>query len=308
MDVVTIGHASIDKIEMCGEGKEQLGGAAVYSAMAAKIFCGTGIVSRVGRDFPSKFLKILKDANIATVGLKKLNGRSTFFSIKYDENGFADYNDFKLNVGRGINPRDIPLSFLRARAFHIAPMNPDKQLKFINFLRENSYGLISLNTYMGYVLNYKKELVELIDKVDIFTINDDEAMTLTDTKSLEHALNALKRLQHELVVVTMGVYGSIIIQNGEINFFPSLYQPEVVDLTGCGDAFAGAFLSSYLKTDDALKAANIANSVASITATDWNFNALRSLEFKNLEKFQEFVVSRQRRLKKRQRTLEYFFG
>ena len=307
LDIVTIGHTSIDNIEIGGESKRQLGGAAVYSAMAAKVFGKTGIVSRVGMDFPPSFLKILTETGISTTGIRKINGNSTFFSIEYNGSGSANYKGFKLNAGRNISAEDIPISFLNAKGFHIAPMNPGKQRRIVDFLRAHSYGVVSLNTYMGYAHQHKKALLELMDIVDIFTINDEEAMLLADSKSFEHALEKIKKVPHNLVIITMGVYGSIVLSDSEINFFPSVYQERVVDLTGCGDSFAGSFLASYLKTNDPHKSANIANSVASLNATDWNYQALKPLEFRSLEKFQLFITSRQRRLTKQQKMLEAFF-
>ncbi len=306
-EIVTVGHTSIDEVDVGGERKLQLGGAAVYSAMAAKTFLKSGIVSRVGRDFPPSFLKTLSEAGISTTGIRKIHGRSTRFFIEYDDNGAASYKGFKLNAGRNISAKDIPLSFLGARGFHIAPMNPNKQRRIIDFLRSNSYGVVSLNTYMGYAKSFKKTLLGIMGAVDIFTINDDEAMTLADSKSFEHALEKLKKLPHNHVIITMGVYGSIVISDGEINFFPSVFQEKTVDLTGCGDVFAGSFLASFLRTNDPHKAANIANSVASLNATDWNYQALKPLVFKNLERFQLFITSRQRRLKKKQKMLEAYF-
>ncbi|GBE56590.1 2-dehydro-3-deoxygluconokinase [archaeon BMS3Bbin16] len=305
-DLVTIGHTSIDHVEIRGKVKKQLGGAAVYSAMAAKVFARTGVVSRVGRDFPPSFLKILTEANISTTGIRKLEGKSTFFEIEYDNQGAAHYKDFKLNAGRNIGASDIPRSFLKARGFHIAPMNPGKQRRIIDFLRENSFAVVSLNTYMGYAEKYKKALIELMGLVDIFTINDDEAIKLMDARNLEQALKKLKKTGHNLVIVTMGVFGSVVVSEGEINFFPSVYQENPVDFTGCGDSFAGSYLASYIKTGDAYKAANIANGVASLNATDWNFQPLKPREFKSIEAFQLFIASRQRRLKKKQKMLESF--
>lgn len=305
MECVTIGHISVDKIKIGGRENTQLGGAAVYSAMGAKIFSRTGLVSRVGGDFPAEFHSTLKEAGIDTAGLKRVGGKSTLFDIDYAKDGSANYTRHELNVGIYIRPEDIPPAYADAQAFHIAPMAASKQRAFIDFLRKRSNAFISLNTHGGYFLKYRGEILDLMPKVDIFTLNDEEAMRLTETKSLEQALNALKRAPHNLLVVTMGVYGSIVVED-EISFFPSLHQPTVIDLTGCGDAFAGAFVASYLKTNDPLKSANIANSVASIVATDWNFQAVRGLKFHNLERFQEFVVSRQRRLAKSQRSLENF--
>ncbi len=308
MDIVTIGHTSIDRVKIGGTKNVQLGGAAVYSAMATKIFSDTGLVSRVGEDFTPDFEAILKKAGIDTTGLKKVRGRSSYFAIDYDKYGGATYRDYNLNVGIHIRPEDVPESYLGAKAFHIAPMSASKQMHFLDLLRKRSpEALISLNTHVGYFPRYKKDIIKLISKVDIFTLNDEEATKLTGTKRVEFAVNVLKKTKHRLIIVTIGVIGCVIIKDGEINFFPSVYQPEIVDLTGCGDAFAGSFISSYIKTHDELKSANIANSVASITATGWNFKAIGSLKFKTLENFQKFVFSRQKKLQKHQWSIEHFF-
>jgi len=307
MDVVSVGHLSMDRVKVAGKDKNQLGGGVVYSAMASKLFGRTGIVSRVGVDFPPRFLGRLKKAGIDIGGVKRVKGKSTSFSIEYEKDGTATYTDYSLNSGVFIRPQDIPPRYLRARAFHIAPLAPTKQKRFVQFLRDNFFGSISLNTHIAYFSKYRKTLFELPAIVDVFTLNDQEAMRLTDTRSLEHALNVLKKVKHNLIIVTMGTYGSIAIKDTEINFLPSLYQPEVVDLTGCGDAFAGAFASIYTDTGDVLKSANVANNVASLMATGWNFSAIEKLGFRSTEAFYEYVVSRQRGLGKRQRLIEHFF-
>ncbi len=304
-DVVTIGHTSIDRVRIKGRDKVQLGGAAVYSAMAAKIFSTVGIVSRVGDDFPGRFYSVLRKPGINTDGLKKVRGKSTTFSIDYDKDGMAVYKDYALNVGVYIRPEDIPKTYLGSKGFHIAPMAATKQEIFLDYLREKTQGAdctISLNTHIGYFSRYKKKIFELIPKVDIFTINDEEAICLTDTRRLEYALNALKKTEHNMIAVTIGVIGSMVIDD-EMTFFPSVYQPKIVDLTGCGDAFAGSFISSFVKTKDPLKSANIANSVASIVATGWNFKTIKNLRFESMENFQKFVVSRQKKAGRTQRSI-----
>ncbi len=306
MEVVVIGHASVDDVLIGGAKRTQLGGAAIYSAMAAKIFAETGVVSRIGADFPPNYFRTLRSSAIDISGLKKLNGKSTFFSMEYDDGGLAHYKDYRLNVGVHIRPEDIPKKYLSSKAFHIAPMAASKQKAMLDYLRDRTYALVSLNTHAGYLSKYRKDIVDLIGQVDIFTMNDEEAMRLTKTKGFEQALNSLKKRDHNLIIVTMGIYGSAIISNGEITFAPSVIQPKIVDLTGCGDAFAGAFLSTYVSTEDALESANVANSVASITATDWNFKAIRSLRFSGLDQFHEFIISHQRKLSKRQRSIEHF--
>lgn len=315
LEVAIIGHVSIDEIEIKKRKKRQIGGAACYAAFSSKTFARTGIVSRVGRDFPVAFLRRIRNAGIDINGIKITKENSTFFSISYDENGVAKYNAFELNAGRGIKSSDIPESYLNASAFHIAPMNPRKQKQILEFLREkNKDAIISLNTYIGYVKKYKKALLEIIEKTDVFSINDEEAITLTNARGLEHALNILKKKaekKNNIIIVTIGLisfHGSIVIEKGEINFFPSLYQPVVRDVTGCGDVFAGAFLATYAKTKNAMKAANIANSMASLNATDYSFKAIAPLNFRSFEAFQTFITSRQRKLIKKQKVMEYFLG
>jgi len=279
----------------------------VYSALASNIFSETGIVSRVGQDFQEKDFRSLRRWGLDTAGIKKVAGKTTAFAIAYDDEGRATYESYDLGVGKYIRPKDIPRRYLEARAFHLAPMAASKQMKFVEFLKDRFDGLISLNTHVWYLPQYKRQLLELAPEVDVFVLNDEEAMKLTGTRRVEHAINALKKTQHNLIVVTIGVIGSGVLERGEFNFFPSVYQPEVRDFTGCGDAFGGSFISSYIKTGDPLKSANIANSVASINATAWNFEAIKGLRFRDLHAFQEFVFSRQRKLRKHQRSIEHFF-
>lgn len=304
MDVVTIGHVSIDKVRINEKEKIQLGGAAVYSAMAAKIFARTGVVSRVGEDFPYRFLALLKKYGINIEGLKKVRGRSTNFKIEYDEDGIAKYTEYKLNVGKHIRPSDIPKTYLKAEAFHLAPMAATKQQKFIDFLKKRG-GIISLNTHIGFLPRYRRKLLELIPQVDIFTLNEEEALKITNAKRLEYAIKFLKKIEHEFIIVTLGVIGSVVIDK-DVTFFPSVYQPKVIDLTGCGDAFAGAFLASFIRTKDPLKSANIANSVASLVASNWNFKEIKNLKFFSLDRFQEYIFSRQRKIRKMQFSIDSF--
>ncbi len=306
MEVIAVGHASIDHVKFRDSWIKQLGGAAVYAAMAAKIFSDTGIVSRVGMDFSPGFYSVLRGAGIDTYGLKKVRGKSTTFSIEYDEDGAASYGTYDLNVGVHIHPEDIPQSYLRAEAFHLAPMAASKQGRFIEFIRKKTNAKISMNTHIGYFSRYRKEILKLIPKVDVFTLNDEEAKALTRTKSLNHALKAFKKKRHKLIIITTGPGVSVILSRGETNISHSQYQARVVDLTGCGDAYAGAFISSLLHAKDPIKSANIASSVASIAATDWNLQAIKNLKFKSLSAFQEYVVARQRKLRKKQRSIEHF--
>tara|TARA_B100000315_G_C14576383_1_gene588110 strand:+ start:2101 stop:3024 length:924 start_codon:yes stop_codon:yes gene_type:complete len=306
MKIIAVGHVSIDHVNSDNTWVEQIGGAATYTAMAAKIFSDVGIVSRVGIDFPSTFYHALEKAGINISGLKKVKGKSANFKIQYDENGVSKYDIYNLNVGTHIRPEDIPINYLHSDAFHLAPMAATKQGHFIEFLREKTKAQISMNTHIGYFTKYRKNIMELIPKVDIFTMNEEEAMALTQQKTLSHSLNVLKKKEHTLVIITTGPGLSIILERGDITVSHTQNQAQVVDLTGCGDAYAGAFISSMLHTKDSTKSANIASSVASIVASDWNIQAIKNLKFKSIITFQEYIIARQRESKELQQSIEHY--
>lgn len=69
----------------------------------------------------------------------------------------------------------------------------------------------------------------------------------------------------KVVVITAGVEGSWVFSEGGESFHqPSFNVPEVVDTTGAGDAYHGAFLYGMLNHYGLLKCARFASAVAAI--------------------------------------------
>lgn len=84
-----------------------------------------------------------------------------------------------------------------------------------------------------------EELLDFIDKADYIAVNDYEGQLLQDRtgRSLESLANNAKAL-----IITLGAQGSIIYANGQ-QFEISCVQPkEIVDPTGCGDAYRAGLL------------------------------------------------------------------
>lgn len=82
-------------------------------------------------------------------------------------------------------------------------------------------------------------LARMIDRADYVAVNDYEAKLLTDKTgwSVEKIASRLKAF-----VITCGADGAQILHDGKIEQIPAVAPPQVVDPTGCGDAFRGGLL------------------------------------------------------------------
>ncbi|MGQ9724701.1 MAG: carbohydrate kinase family protein [Tepidimonas sp.] len=100
------------------------------------------------------------------------------------------------------------------------------------------------------------ELVRLVELADWAALNDYEARLLCDRTGL--SLPALSRRLRALVV-TLGEQGCDIWQEGERTRVPGTPAAEVVDPTGCGDAFRAALLYGLARGWSIVEAAKLAN-------------------------------------------------
>jgi adenosine kinase len=89
------------------------------------------------------------------------------------------------------------------------------------------------------------ELKDFISKATWVAVNDYEAKMLCDRTG--YSLESLSRSHLKGVVVTLGADGCDIWQQGERTHVPGVKAEQIVDPTGCGDAFRAALLSGLEK-------------------------------------------------------------
>ena len=93
---------------------------------------------------------------------------------------------------------------------------------------------------------HKKSFLDLVkNKLDIIFANEQEVLSLIDTKNFNEVVSFGKKLG-KLVVVTRGEKGSIAIHNNEVVECNVKKGLKIVDLTGAGDLFAAGFLHGYV--------------------------------------------------------------
>jgi len=289
---VFVGHISVDKVENVNGTRVQPGGAALYAAMAARTLSpNVALISATGKD--NQFLDVLnllpyKDVKIYDVP-------STRFHIKYDRRWEAHYLKADHGAGSKITSRRISDRWLRHKSiFHISPMQPSKVARILDKIKQKSPETkVSVNTWIDYVKEGRRNrriLKDIALKADFFILSDTEAKALAQTDSISSAVRLLKAKR---LIVTLGIFGAIISgENVEMRMVPglNLAPDKVVDTTGAGDVWCGAFLATYNLTESFGKSVGVASTISRIKCSDWGFQSLINLRFKEPNDVIEFVM------------------
>ena len=96
------------------------------------------------------------------------------------------------------------------------------------------------------VERHKPHFLDLVkNKLDITFANEQEILSLINTKNFDEVISFAKKLG-SLIVITRGKKGSIAIQKNEVVECDSQKNLKIVDLTGAGDLFASGFLHGHV--------------------------------------------------------------
>ncbi|WP_089380329.1 PfkB family carbohydrate kinase [Lutibacter agarilyticus] len=250
--LLIVGTVAFDAIETpFGQTDKILGGAATYISLSAAQFgVSSGIVSVVGGDFPKEYLAKLNTKNINTDGVEIIeDGKTFFWSGKYHNDlNTRDTLITDLNVLADFNPV-VPKEYANTDFLMLGNLHPAVQMGVINQI-PNRPKLVVLDTMNFWMDNALDELMEVIAKIDVITINDEEARQLSGEYSLVRAAQKIHKMGPKYVVIKKGEHGALLFNNGDVFFAPALPLEEVFDPTGAGDTFAGGFIGYLAKTQD----------------------------------------------------------
>ncbi len=150
-----------------------------------------------------------------------------------------------------------------------------------------------------WIENSRPDLVELIKKVDVLTINEAEAAQLTGKGALVSAANSLLEYGPKAVVIKRGEYGAVVFHQSFVFAAPAYPLARVVDPTGAGDSFAAGFMGylaatgSSAEPDDAeaiRRAAIVGSVMASFAVEGFGLDKLRSVTNEQIDsRFVDFV-------------------
>ena len=287
-EVLIVGSVAYDGLKTpYGSAPKILGGAATYSSLAASLFAPVKMVGVVGDDFKEAEFKMLRRHGINTELVTREKGK-TFFWTGYYENDMSIAHTVSLDLGvfEKFNPlilgrsRKVPFVFLAA-------IHPDLQMNVLKQMDKPKF--VVLDTRDLWINITKPSLLKVLKKTDLAVVNDQEIRLLTGEMHLMKGARALQKMGPKIVIVKKGEHGAMMFGPGWTFLSPAVPLDYVVDPTGAGDTFAGAFigyLAKYGKVNEKLlKQAVIAgNLVASFTVQGFGTRTIEALNKAKLKK------------------------
>lgn len=287
--LLIVGSVAYDAIETnYGKTGKILGGAGTYIALASHYFeVDSSVVSVVGGDFSEENMSIFTNRHINIDGLEVIEeGKTFFWSGKYHDDMIGrDTLETQLNVLQDFQPK-VPDAYRDAEVVMLGNLDPAVQLSVIEQVEKPE--LIVLDTMNFWMDNTWDKLLEVISKVDVITINDEEARQLSGEYSLVLASKKIQEMGPHTVVIKKGEHGALLFQGDQMFFAPALPLEEVFDPTGAGDTFAGGFVGYLTKKGDysfknMKKAVIYASNLASFCVEKFGTERLENLTDKEVK-------------------------
>ena len=248
--IIIVGTLAFDTIETpFGKVERVLGGSAPFASLAAKtkdVECA--IISIVGSDFPKKYINIFLDRgiNVSQVQIDK-NGKTFFWEGRYHENMKSrDTLDTQVNVLEKFNPV-LPDNFKEIDVLVLGNLDPEVQIKVIEqFYKKPDFTMLdTMNFWMD---NSLESLREVIKKVDLICINDEEVMQLSGCDNLDEGVRSILEMGPKFIIMKRGEYGASVFSSSNKFACKSYPIDNVIDPTGAGDSFAGSFAGYLAKS------------------------------------------------------------
>jgi sugar/nucleoside kinase (ribokinase family) len=260
--LLVVGTVAFDAIETpFGKTDKILGGAGTYIGLSASNFdVSIGLVSVVGGDFPQEYLDLLSDRDIDISGIEIIKeGKTFFWSGRYHNDlNSRDTLDTQVNTLADFKPK-VPENFKDADIVMLGNLHPSIQSQVLDQMTTQPK-LIVLDTMNFWMDCALPELMEVLKRVDVITINDEEARQLSGEYSLVKAAAKIQQMGPEYVVIKKGEHGALLFNKSEVFFAPALPLEEVFDPTGAGDTFAGGFCG-YITQSENISFDNLKNAI-----------------------------------------------
>ena len=239
--VLIVGSLAYDDLEMpSGLFNDVVGGAATYSSISASLFCPVRLVGVVGNDFPEAVLGDLRRRGVDTAGVERAEGKTFRWHGRYS----ADLSsrttlDTQLNVFADFRPK-IPDAFRDSPFVLLGNIHPALQLEVLAQIEQPK--LVVADTMNFWIAGEPKLLGQVLSKVDLLVINDEEARELSGIHNLVKAAADIRKRGPKHLIVKRGEYGALFFDDAGVFFAPGYPLEDVVDPTGAGDSFAGGLV------------------------------------------------------------------
>lgn len=296
MSLLVVGSLALDTIETpFGKAERTLGGSATFISVAASYFTQpVRLVGVVGGDFPKKELEYFEEREIDLEGLQiKEDGKTFHWHGKYD----YDLNTreslvTELNVFADFDPI-VPETFQKSRYLCLGNIHPALQKKVYEQMQNPK--LVVADTMNFWIDGAYNELVDVLQHINVFIINDSEAREISHEANLFKAAKKIQELGPKIVIIKKGEHGALLFHENELFSAPAYPLESIYDPTGAGDSFAGGFIGYLAKTDDISfenmkRAVIFGSTIASFCVEKFSLEGTRELShLKIKDRFNEFT-------------------
>jgi len=160
-----------------------------------------------------------------------------------------------------LRPNEIPHDLIAsARVLHVDDVDVDAALAAARIARRAS---VTVTCDIDAVTARTRDLLA---EISVVIVAEAVPAALTGDTDPERALRAMRRWHSGLLCVTLGSRGAMMLINDHLHYSPA-FAVDVVDSTGAGDVFRGAFIAAMLRGDDPDAVLRYANAAAAISCT-----------------------------------------
>jgi sugar/nucleoside kinase (ribokinase family) len=281
VSILVVGSVAFDTVRTpTGEGSDLLGGSATHFAVAASFFAPVRLVAVVGEDFEDDHLRPFREREIDLDGLQRVAGKTFRWAGEYgDDPNDRRTLDTQLNVFAEFEPR-LPEGWSTTPVVFLANIDPDLQSHVIE--QVDSPAIVAADTMNFWIESKPAELVRTLGRVQVLFINDGEIRQLTGETNVVRAVERVREMGPEVVVVKRGEHGALVFGPDDLFAVPAYPLRDVVDPTGAGDSFAGGFLGYLASTirsgaKDHRRAAVVGSVMASFQVEAFSLDRVRAL-------------------------------
>ena len=225
--------------------RREFGGCAGNIAYTLKMLGGDPLImATVGEDY-QPYAYRLEKLRLSQAHVRQVAGTFTaqaFITTDLDDNQITAFHPGAMNsshLNHVADARDVGLGI-------VAPDGREGMLQHARELHQAGVPFI-FDPGQGIPMFNGEELLNFISQADYVATNDYEAKMLQERtgRTVEELAKLVKAF-----VVTQGAQGSLVYSGGRSESIPSVKPANVVDPTGCGDAYRAGLLYGILNDLD----------------------------------------------------------
>jgi sulfofructose kinase len=241
-------------------------GGPVATAMvtAAKLGRQVAFLDAEGDDWQGRYIRqdLVSSGVCVDHVVIRPGARSAISSILIRESDGARSIVFDSGNAQELSVDELPFDLIaRARIIHTNGRHPAACMAAAEVVHRGG-GLVAFDGGHG---RFRPAIRPLIGSVDLCIVAAGFATAFTGVETLDVAAGVLLGEGPSLVVITDGVRGSWAWdRHGQKWYQPAFSMPKVVDTTGCGDSYHGAFLAAMLEGRSVPDAMALASAVAAL--------------------------------------------